>query len=100
MATMNSVLSPDQPPINCRSSSTGPCLDIENLLDPELKKRLGEPLERPLRAARPQSPHEAQLMSELYARIAQKCGKPLLDEVAGTSHAEKKWEFQQNVTRV
>ena len=22
-------------------------------------------------------------MSELYARIAQKCGKPLLDEVAG-----------------
>ena len=26
---------------------------------------------------------QAQLMSELYARIAQKCGKPLLDEVAG-----------------
>jgi len=81
-------------------SSTGPCLDIENLLDPELKKRLGEPLERPLRAARPQSPHEAQLMSELYARIAQKCGKPLLDEVAGPNSHERFDASLENATRV
>lgn len=76
------------------------CLDIENLLDPELKKRLGEPLEQPLRAARPQSPSEAKLMSELYARIALECGKPLLKDVWGANCHERFDASLENATRV
>lgn len=52
-----------------RGIHSSACFDIDNLLDPELKRRLGEPLERPLRAARFQRPNEAKVMSEVYARI-------------------------------
>jgi len=83
-----------------RGIQSSACLDIDNLLDPELKKRLGEPLERPLRAARPQRPQEAKVMSEIYARIAQECGKPLLEDVWRPTSHERFDASLENATRV
>eukprot|EP00434_Breviolum_minutum_P015337 symbB.v1.2.013516.t1/scaffold795.1/size259473/8 len=83
-----------------RGIQSSACLDIDNLLDPELKKRLGEPLERPLRAARPQRPQEAKVMSEVYARIAKECGKPLLEDVWRPTSHERFDASLENATRV
>ncbi|CAJ1409128.1 unnamed protein product [Effrenium voratum] len=98
-----------------RSPMSSQCLDLDNLMIPTLKKRrrgsildwLGEPLERPLRAARPQSSKEASLMSEIYARIARDCGRPLLDDVwraalsLGRANCHERFDASlENATRV
>lgn len=83
-----------------RGIHSSACFDIDNLLDPELKRRLGEPLERPLWAARFQRPNQAKVMSEVYARIAKDCGTPLLQDVWRPNCHERFDASLENATRL